>query len=757
MIIMRHFIIALAVGAAALWPADGSSQSKINPAGLRVVETVKAEGGSRSTARVLTIVRLADGATASQLEAEEGVKVLAARAGMAIVEVGVDQVEALAARPEVATVSFGNEARPTLDEARPASMVNKVLNGSTDPDMDYKNYRGTGVVLGMMDNGLDPNHVNFMNLDQTASRVKRVWRISMLNDEDATSTDYTTETAIRNFTTDDKSTTHATHVAGIMGGAYNKSGQVAIANPTQANLTVTMTRNVPYYGVAPDADLALGCGSLAEPCILLAGENLLNYAKEVGKPAVFNLSVGSTMGPHDGTDLFSSYLASMGEDMTICIASGNDGASNVSLQHDFTAASPTLRTFIAGSNPQGTVIDTWGADSRAYTLAFVIYDKKKGEIVYSYPVSSPTTSGFVTIATQNYTNAGYVHNSVFESAFDDSYVMIYAGVDPNNKRYNVYTYVKLTTKTGNTDLVPGLVYTGAAGVSIDSWIFGVSSTGSNMAFGGGVDGWTAGNPSESINGMACGENVIAVGSYVSRNRWPTMSGYYYTYGQGVDVGTVSDFTSYGSTFGGKQLPDLCAPGEGVVSSYSTYYVESQNVDTKMMSASATSTVNGKERTNWWHVDQGTSMAAPYMSGVAALLLSADPTMTPAEVKTLAVESAKWEHARNSKEVIQWGAGRLNAYEAMRRALGKPAAIGDVAADADSRMLIDHRPGEVRVAMAGERGLEVSLFTVAGAKVLSVKSDGDEAVVGTGALQPGVYVVAAAGASGSRASRTIVVK
>ncbi len=58
---------------------------------------------------------------------------------------------------------------------------------------------------------------------------------------------------------------------------------------------------------------------------------------------------------------------------------------------------------------------------------------------------------------------------------------------------------------------------------------------------------------------------------------------------------------------------------------------------------------------------GTSMATPHVAGIAALLLEADPTLTPAAVRQLLTSTATAMPGRAAFEV---GAGHVNAYQAL---------------------------------------------------------------------------------------------
>ncbi|MCK4259435.1 MAG: S8 family peptidase [Halanaerobiales bacterium] len=100
---------------------------------------------------------------------------------------------------------------------------------------------------------------------------------------------------------------------------------------------------------------------------------------------------------------------------------------------------------------------------------------------------------------------------------------------------------------------------------------------------------------------------------------------------------VVSFSSRGPTFDGLVKPDICAPG--------TYIMSTKNDR------------NGKWRQGYYQDMSGTSMATPIAAGIAALILDANPNMTPDQVKSKMMSTAidLGDIANNQ------GAGLLDAY------------------------------------------------------------------------------------------------
>jgi serine protease AprX len=124
-------------------------------------------------------------------------------------------------------------------------------------------------------------------------------------------------------------------------------------------------------------------------------------------------------------------------------------------------------------------------------------------------------------------------------------------------------------------------------------------------------------------------------------------------------GTV---TVDGETFTWEDRPTVTAPGTFIISTRST---------TNTVSAIAGQAGPAEDAARiepaylpFYTVLTGTSMAAPHVAGIVALMLEANPSLTPAEVKAILQQTAT-----NLPGYAPWqvGAGYVNAYAAVDRA------------------------------------------------------------------------------------------
>ncbi|MEU6023241.1 S8 family peptidase [Micromonospora sp. NPDC047134] len=130
----------------------------------------------------------------------------------------------------------------------------------------------------------------------------------------------------------------------------------------------------------------------------------------------------------------------------------------------------------------------------------------------------------------------------------------------------------------------------------------------NMSLGGGVSSTLDNAVANSIRAGI--SYAVAAGNSNANacNSSPARTSTAITVGSTTSTDARSSFSNYGSCV------HIFAPGSSVLSAYHT-------------SNTATSTLSG------------TSMAAPHVAGAAALVLSANPSWTPAQVKTYLVNNA----------------------------------------------------------------------------------------------------------------------
>lgn len=257
-------------------------------------------------------------------------------ARVAVVAVREEDVERLS-NDVPAILLFEFRTMYVLQDIDPSSIDN-IVNIKLNP---YLNLTGNGVVIGIIDSGIDYLNEEFIREDGTT-------RIEVLWDQSIQSSDENGPYIGKIYTKDDinnalkakrenkdpyeivpsKDTVgHGTKVAGIIGArGYNPQIQ-GVANDCtfaiiklfeSSNFKKTLSdngiNNVPVYNISE----------------LFAGiEFLRNQFISLNKPMVLLVGVGSTEGSHDGNNLISRYITSIGSLRGFCfiMGSGNEGTA----------------------------------------------------------------------------------------------------------------------------------------------------------------------------------------------------------------------------------------------------------------------------------------------------------------------------------------------------------------------------------------------------------------------------------------------
>jgi len=121
-----------------------------------------------------------------------------------------------------------------------------------------------------------------------------------------------------------------------------------------------------------------------------------------------------------------------------------------------------------------------------------------------------------------------------------------------------------------------------------------------------------------------------------------------TVGAASEEDQVAVFSSRGPTADGRPKPDVLLPGEGIIG------------------ARARGTGMGAVVNEYYTSASGSSMATPHAAGVCALLLQAEPHLTPQEIKERLMSTA----IDLGAEVNAQGSGRVDAWRA-RHSQGEP--------------------------------------------------------------------------------------
>lgn len=677
----------------------------------------------RSTAdapeTITAFVTLNDGEDATFLK-ELGLDVLYTAGQVSIVIMPVDRAEEIAEMPQVKCVAFGERSDAKMDVARRITFVDEINQGY-EIGGNMMSFTGAGVVTGLYDTGLDPNHAAFRNADGS-SRVKALFVARGYGD--ATVTSYTTPEAIANFKTDDETESHGTHVAGIMAGSRNVKGRYA---QTVSGQTTRTEGDIPYYGVAYNSDLVIGCGDFYDASILAGAAAVVNHAKQLGQPAVLNLSLGGNTGSHDPNSQTAILLDGLAEDAMICVAAGNEGESPMAIQKNFSRMSGlNLNTFMTGATsdalPMVYSAEFWSGNATQFECSLVIYDKLDQKIV-----SSQKVTGNETYTASNWEALG----DVFTGS-----VSVSSGIDRQTNRFYVVMNNTLQYK-GSSTKVFGVNITGKAGEKCYAYINTYMNAAQEVFFTSqNITGYIGGTPDGSINGFGCGKKVLSVGSYTSRTSAPYIGNGNYT-GSGT-IGAISSFSSYGELADGRQLPDICAPGQQIVSSISQYYYNKQKFGERVNALSTEF-----DHTSAYYPFQGTSMATPFAAGVVALMLEANPDLTSDEILDILrnKDNATRDAQTNGVDFKRWGAGKINAIKAVKRALN---SIGETMADNLERnfMLEQTAARQYNVIVPGAKSVSVKLYNLQGASVMTASASGDVAALDASSLGSGVYLLKA---------------
>ena len=375
---------------------------------------------------------------------------------------------------------------------------------------------------------------------------------------------------------------------------------------------------------------------------------IFDYAERMHQPCVINFSEGSSQDFHGYDQLYYELLAKLiGPGRIIVSSAGNDGARNSYIHKNI--GIERAGAFIMGNEKR---FSCTAKSKQTFTFRISVYDN----------VASPQ---IVDISTVNVCNAQ-------DSLLTDSLLVggkkyiwrVLAYPNSYDTSETAYDFqLSSPSKLGDSPQVSLQVM----GRDADIELYRMSGYMFPHSLDPVLD---AGDCRYTIFSPSSSPDVICVGSTSYRTQFVNYLGEKKVYDSG-QKGIRSSFSAMGPTLDGRIKPDVMAPGQNIISSYSTFFINNpKNVNASVKSDVRHFEYNG--RTYAWNANAGTSMSAPVVTGAIALWLQADPTLTPADCLEIFSKTCTHYDASLSYPNNLYGYGQIDVAAGLREVLRRKA-------------------------------------------------------------------------------------
>jgi subtilisin family serine protease len=530
--------------------------------------------------------------------------------------VPLDQLYALAAIPHVFFVEAVKRYHPTLDQSIPETRANLVR--SRNPDGSFNGTTGKGVIIGIIDSGIDWRHLDFRKPDGT-TRITFLWDpsddsfqrlgIGSPPPSGGMGTVYT-EGQI-NGALQGRGTVgtqdqfgHGTHATGVAAGNGAGGGTLLPAGT--------------FVGVAPEADIIAvrlfgPDGTQLDNVDLIQALGFIDQTvAALQRPYIINLSLGRQIGAHDGTALdeiaIDSLVGPGKPGKAVVVSAGNEGEQPIHAGGAFGppgSSNNQVVIQVSQLQPNSAFFDFWFSQQDNFT---VILDG--GGLP---PEDITQCNSSTCIAASSPLNAS--KELLFITSRAPSFTITITGQSVQNGRF-------------------------------DGWLQG------NAAFTSQVDF----SRLVAIPGTA--RNAITVGAYVTKTQWTNIDGQTFGLLTNNLIGELASFSSPGPTRDGRQKPELAAPGRVIASTLTSDAQPGAPGDTSIFSRQLVL------QDGMHAISQGTSFSAPHVAGAAALLLERDPTHDALDIRNLLSATARTDSFTGQVPNVQWGFGKLDVSAAL---------------------------------------------------------------------------------------------
>lgn len=265
-------------------------------------------------------------------------------------------------------------------------------------EQPFLELKGKGVIVGIIDTGIDYTKSAFINEDGT-SKIRYLFDFTIRSvppEGYFVGTEYTNEQINQALKSDNpfdivpsKDTVgHGTFLASVAAG--RDEGSYIGAAPEAELIVVKLKKARPfyldYYLVPPDQENAFESTS-----VMVGIEYILKKAQELNKPVAICIGLGTNIGGHDGFTLFEEFLAISSNipGVCICTAVGNESQA----RHHTQGVIPAVDEFIpidvkVGENAGNVYLNIYNNVSDRVSIAV---RSPTGELVGRFPAKSGST------------------------------------------------------------------------------------------------------------------------------------------------------------------------------------------------------------------------------------------------------------------------------------------------------------------------------------------------------------------------------
>lgn len=424
---------------------------------------------------------------------------------------------------------------------------------------------GRGVLVAVIDSGIDYFHEDFRNEDGT-TRILRLWDQSL-------DQIFTQEQINQALTAENRAHAHAlvpsvdisghgTAVAGIAAGNGTASGGRYSGIAYESELLVVKLGPAPQDGFPRTTQL------------MEALDYVVKEAVRLNRPIAVNLSFGNTYGAHDGTSLLETFINNLaGVGRTVIVTgTGNEGNAGGHVSGQLVMGQPEEILLSVGPYEPGLSVQLWKSFADEFLISI---QAPSGELLGPFSKA---------VGAQRF-------------AFGETQILVYYGEpSPYSQAQEIYMDFMPRENYLNSGiyriiLTPQKILMG----NYNLWLPAHGVLGNSTRF-------LASQPETTLTIPSTAAKVISVGAYDSA---------YQSY---------ADFSGRGYTRMTNQIkPDISAPGVNIMAPLAN---------------------GGYDRVT------GTSFAAPFVTGTAALLMEwgiidgHDPYLYGEKIKARLIRGAR---------------------------------------------------------------------------------------------------------------------